>query len=81
LEFSKKFLYGCAVAKKEMQTERTRHHSKEVEQITDDTYIEDETDEFKKKAIVEEWEAHMTDFMPHDMLTIELQPRKELSVH
>jgi hypothetical protein len=49
-----------------------------VEQITDDQQIEDNKDELEKKAMMEEWDAHMKDFVPEDMLTVELQPREEI---
>ncbi len=28
-----------------------------------------------------EWDNHMFDFVPDDMLTIELNPREEISLH
>ena len=28
--------------------------------------------------MMEEWDAHMSDFVPDDMLTVELQPREEI---
>ena len=30
---------------------------------------------------MEEWDAHMSDFVPDDMLTIDLNPREEVSLH
>ena len=27
---------------------------------------------------MEEWDTHMSDFVPDDMLTVELQPREEI---
>jgi len=46
--------------------------------MTDDTQIEDDPDELEKKAMMEEWDAYMSDFVPDDMLTVELQPREEI---
>lgn len=31
--------------------------------------------------MMEEWDTHMSDFVPDDMLTAELQPREEISIH
>jgi len=31
-----------------------------------------------KKEMMEEWDTHMSDFVPDDMLTAELQPREEI---
>ena len=31
--------------------------------------------------MMEEWDAHMSDFVPDDMLTIDLNPREEMSLH
>jgi len=31
--------------------------------------------------MMEEWDTHMSDFVPDDMLTVELQPREEISIH
>jgi len=28
--------------------------------------------------MMEEWDTHMSDFVPDDMLTVELQPREEI---
>lgn len=50
----------------------------EVEEITDDATIEDDPDELEKKAMMEEWDEHMSDFVPDDMLTVELQAREEI---
>ena len=50
----------------------------EVEEITDDVTIEDDPDELEKKAMMEEWDEHMSDFVPDDMLTVELQAREEI---
>ena len=30
---------------------------------------------------MEEWDLHMSDFVPEDMLTIELNTREEISLH
>ena len=51
----------------------------EIEEITDDKTIEDDPDVLEKKVMMEEWDAHMSDFVPDDMLTVELQPREEIS--
>jgi len=53
----------------------------EIEEITDDKTIEDDPDVLEKKVMMEEWDAHMSDFVPDDMLTVELQPREEISLH
>ena len=50
----------------------------EVEEITDDKTIEDTPDELADKQMMEEWDAHMSDFVPDDMLTVELSPRQEI---
>jgi hypothetical protein len=34
-----------------------------------------------KKEMMEEWDTHMSDFVPEDMLAVELQPREEISIH
>ena len=52
--------------------------AEEVEEITDDKTIEDDPDELAKKAIMEEWDQHMSDFVPEDMLTVEINPREEI---
>lgn len=31
--------------------------------------------------MMEEWDVHMSDFVPEDMLTIELNTREEISLH
>lgn len=31
--------------------------------------------------MMEEWDAHMSDFVPEDMLTIDLNTREEISLH
>ena len=49
--------------------------------MSDDRDIKDDPDELEKKAMMEEWDRHMTDFVPDDMLTVELQPREEMSLH
>ena len=50
----------------------------EVEEITDDKTIEDDPDELAKKAMMEEWDEHMSDFVPNDMLSVQLNPREEI---
>jgi len=30
---------------------------------------------------MEEWDQHMSDFVPEDMLTVEINPREEISIH
>lgn len=50
----------------------------EIEEITNDKTIEDDPDELAKKAMMEEWDKHMSDFVPDDMLTVELNPREEI---
>lgn len=50
----------------------------EVEEITDDKTIEDDPDELAKKAMMEEWDNHMSDFVPNDMLSVQLNPREEI---
>lgn len=52
--------------------------AKEVEEITDDKTIEDDPDELAKKAMMEEWDEHMSDFVPNDMLSVQLNPREEI---
>tara|TARA_B110000285_G_C14752316_1_gene435751 strand:+ start:109 stop:318 length:210 start_codon:yes stop_codon:yes gene_type:complete len=41
----------------------------------------DDIDALEKKAMMEEWDVHMSDFVPEDMLTIELNTREEISLH
>ena len=43
--------------------------------------VEDDPDDLEKKAMMEEWDLHMSDFVPEDMLTIELNTREEISLH
>jgi len=31
--------------------------------------------------MMEEWDNHMSDFVPNDMLTVNLNPREEISIH
>jgi len=31
--------------------------------------------------MLQEWDTHMADFVPDDMLTIELSPREEISIY
>ena len=50
----------------------------EIIEITDDKQIEDDPDELAKKAMMEEWDQHMQDFVPDDMLTVELGVREEI---
>ena len=50
----------------------------EVEEITDDKTIEDDPDELAKKAMMEEWDEHMADFVPNDMLSVNLNAREEI---
>ena len=50
----------------------------EVIEITEDKQIEDDPDELAKKAMMEEWDQHMSDFVPDDMLTVELGVREEI---
>ena len=49
-----------------------------MEEITDDKTIEDDPDELEKKAIMEEWDQHMKDFVPEDLLQVEIMPREEI---
>ena len=53
----------------------------EVIEITEDKKIEDDPDELAKAAMMEEWDTHMSDFVPDDMLTVELGVRDEISIH
>lgn len=46
--------------------------AQEVEDITDDSTIVDDPDELAKNEILQEWDNHMKDFVPDDMLTVEL---------
>ena len=50
----------------------------EVEAITDDATIIDDEDEIAKNEMLAEWDTHMSDFVPDDMLTVELNPREEI---
>lgn len=52
--------------------------AEEIDEITDDKKIEDNEDESEKKAILEEWDTHMNDFVPEDMLTVEISQREEI---
>ena len=49
--------------------------------IEEDVTIEDDPDDLEKKAMMEEWDTHMSDFVPEDMLTFELNPQEEMSLH
>ena len=53
----------------------------EIDDITEDKDIEDDVDDLANKAMMEEWDAHMSDFVPDDMLTVEIDPREEISLH
>jgi len=46
--------------------------------MTDDKTIIDDPDELAKKAMMEEWDEHMADFVPNDMLSVQLNPREEI---
>lgn len=46
--------------------------------MTDDKTIEDDPDELAKKAMMEEWDSYMADFVPNDMLSVQLNPREEI---
>jgi hypothetical protein len=52
--------------------------AEEVDEITDDKKIEDNEDTIAKTKILEEWDEHMKDFVPEDMLTVELNTREEI---
>lgn len=49
-----------------------------IEIAEDSTIVDNEEDELEKKAILEEWETHMKDFVPEDMLTVELKTSEEI---
>lgn len=49
--------------------------------MADDKTIIDDPDELAKKAMMEEWDEHMADFVPNDMLSVKLNPREEISLH
>ena len=49
----------------------------EIEKITDDQKIKDTMLEEESKRLMQEWEAHMSDFVPEDVSTIVLEPRSE----
>ena len=53
----------------------------EILLIEEDVTIVDDADDLEKKAMMEEWDEHMNDFVPEDMLTFELNPREEISLH
>lgn len=46
--------------------------------MADDKTIEDDPDELAKKAMMEEWDQYMADFVPNDMLSVQLPPREEI---
>lgn len=50
----------------------------EIIEITDDSEIKDDPDTLADKKMMEEWDVHMSDFVPDDMLTVEIQPREEI---
>lgn len=52
--------------------------AEEVEEITDDQKIKDDPDDLAKKAMMEEWDTHMADFVPDDMMTVQLNAREEI---
>ena len=52
--------------------------AEEVVQITEDKEIKDTKDDVEEKKMMEEWDKHMKDFVPDDMLTVELNPREEI---
>lgn len=49
----------------------------QVEKITDDTKIQDNTTP-EDSALMKEWETYMHDFIPEDMSTIVIEPRQEV---
>lgn len=48
----------------------------EIETITDDKNVKD-NDSLEEKKLMEEWEAHMSDFIPEDITTMVMGPRTE----
>ena len=66
-------------ARQRRRREESRDISaQEVEEITNDNTIEDNPDESAEKQMMEEWDTHMSDFVPDDMLTVQLSPRQEI---
>lgn len=45
--------------------------------MTDDKTIKDNDPDDEKK-LMDEWEAHMSDFVPEDINTIVIDPRQEV---
>ena len=52
--------------------------AEEVDQITDDASIQDNLDDEINKEMMQEWDEHMSDFMPDDMLQVQLDPKTEI---
>lgn len=54
----------------------------EVLEIVDDTTIPDDNEEeIARRELNDEWDQHMSDFVPEDMLSVELEAGKEVSLH
>ena len=47
----------------------------------DDETIEDDPDEIKRKELNDEWDQHMSDFVPEDMLSVQINAGDEVSLH
>lgn len=52
--------------------------AEEVDQITDDVSIEDNVEDNSRTEMMQEWDDHMGDFLPEDMLQLKLDPRSEV---
>ena len=72
---------GGRQRRKRKDNERDITPEEVIEIEEDKTEIADDEDALEKKSMMEEWDAHMSDFVPEDMLTIDLGTREEISLH
>ena len=64
-----------ALADRQRRTRRENERditADEIIEITDDSEIKDDPDTLADKKMLEEWDSHMSDFVPDDMLTVEI---------
>ena len=72
---------GGRQRRKRKDNERDITPEEVIEIEEDKTEIADDEDALEKKSMMEEWDTHMSDFVPEDMLTIDLGTREEISLH
>ena len=52
--------------------ERDLGHQEILEIVEDETIHEDDPEEIMKRELNEEWDTHMSDFVPEDMISAEI---------